>query len=682
MKLLVTGGCGFIGSNFIRYMLKKYHSYKIINLDKLTYCGRRENLKDIEKDKRYRFVKGDICDGKLVSRLMKDCDAVLNFAAESHVDRSINDASDFIRTNVHGAHVLLDTAKKYRLKKFVQVSCYDNKTRALTTEGLKTYRELKKGDKVFSLNPTTREIEIKPIEKVIIQSYKGKMIHFNNQRVDLLVTPNHNMFIMNTNKKKMIIEAAEKSSKRSIFYMPEGYWEGKNNEWFNVKGHGKVRTEDLMYILGVFIGDGFTAYQKKEMETKTGLDRKKYLKKCRDEMTGCFRILPKEGNHKTICHSYRIFFDIPIKDKCRIKVEKTLSRLGIRYSCHKGKAGEHLYFASKPYLNFFNQCGKGAHNKHIPKWALNYSPKYLKCLLDGLMDSDGHKGRIYHTVSKKLAYGIAELCVKLNLKPVVRKRHSVSFFKGRKIEGDCYYVFVATTAKSISRHKNKLIAYDDKIWCLKVKDNKNFLVERSGRFDFCGNTDEVYGSIQRGSFKETRLLHPNSPYAASKASGDLLALAYYETFKLPVIITRSSNNFGPYQFPEKVMPLFITNLLENKKVPLYGDGLNVRDWLYVLDNCRAIDMVLRKGKPGEIYNIGGNYEIPNIRLTRTILKLLGKTYSMIKYVPDRLGHDRRYSLDSTKIKRLGWKPTKDFNMAIKETIEWYKNNESWWKKLK
>ena len=317
MKLLVTGGCGFIGSNFIRYMLKKYRSYKIINLDKLTYCGRRENLKDIEKDRRYGFVKGDICNKKLVNRLTKGCDAVLNFAAESHVDRSISDAVNFVRTNVHGTQVLLDAAKKNKIKRFIQVS-----------------------------------------------------------------------------------------------------------------------------------------------------------------------------------------------------------------------------------------------------------------------------------------------------------------------------------------------------------------------------TDEVYGSIQRGSFNERSLLHPNSPYSASKAAGDHLALAYYTTFKLPVIVTRSSNNFGPYQFPEKVIPLFITNLLENKKVPLYGDGLNVRDWLYVLDNCKAIDVVLRKGRPGEIYNIGGSYEIPNIRLTRTILKLLGKTYSMIKYVPDRLGHDRRYSLDSTKIKRLDWRTTKDFSTAMKETIEWYENNKKWWKKLK
>lgn len=317
MKILVTGGCGFIGSNFIRQMLKKYPSYKIVNLDKLTYCGNPDNLRDIESDKRYAFIKGDICDKKAVEGAIKSCDAVINFAAESHVDRSISDASEFIRTNIHGVYTLLEAAKRHNIKRFIQIS-----------------------------------------------------------------------------------------------------------------------------------------------------------------------------------------------------------------------------------------------------------------------------------------------------------------------------------------------------------------------------TDECYGSINKGSFKETSPLRPNSPYSASKAGGDHLAMSYYKTFKLPVIITRSSNNFGPYQYPEKVIPLFITNLLESKLVPLYGDGMNVRDWLYVIDNCDAIGLILHKGRIGEIYNIGGSFEIPNIELTKIILKNLGKTDKMINYVPDRLGHDRRYSLDSSKVRKLGWKPSKSFDTAIKETINWYKSNTTWWQKLK
>jgi len=317
MKLLVTGGAGFIGSNFIRLIVNKYPDYKVVNLDKLTYCGNLANLKDIEKSKNYKFVKGDICDKKAVEEAMKGCDMVLNFAAETHVDRSIADAGVFVKTDVLGTYNLLEAARKFKIKKYIQAS-----------------------------------------------------------------------------------------------------------------------------------------------------------------------------------------------------------------------------------------------------------------------------------------------------------------------------------------------------------------------------TDEVYGSIEKGSFKENDNLNPNSPYAASKAGADMLVRSYIVTYKLPAVITRSSNNFGPYQYPEKVIPLFITNLLEGKKVPLYGDGLNVRDWIYVIDNCEAIDFIMHNGKEGEIYNIAGGNEIANIRLTKMILEGVGRDEGFIDYVKDRLGHDRRYSLDCSKINKLGWKPRFEFHKALKETIKWYKENESWWKKLK
>ena len=317
MRLLITGGCGFIGSNFIHHMIDAHPDYKIVNLDKLTYAGNKENLKDIERHKNYRFIKGDICDDKLANRISKGCDAVINFAAETHVDRSIKDPSDFVRTNVYGTYVLLEAVRKNKIGLFVQIS-----------------------------------------------------------------------------------------------------------------------------------------------------------------------------------------------------------------------------------------------------------------------------------------------------------------------------------------------------------------------------TDEVYGSIMTGEFKETDPLKPNSPYAASKASADLLCRSYFVTYKTPIVITRSSNNFGPYQYPEKVIPLFITNALENKKLPLYADGLNVRDWLYVEDNCMGISSVLRKGQAGEIYNIGGGMELPNIELTRLILKILGKPKSLIKFVKDRPGHDKRYALDCEKLKGLGWRPKNSFERSLEKTISWYLDNKKWWKKLK
>jgi dTDP-glucose 4,6-dehydratase len=196
------------------------------------------------------------------------------------------------------------------------------------------------------------------------------------------------------------------------------------------------------------------------------------------------------------------------------------------------------------------------------------------------------------------------------------------------------------------------------------------------------STDEVYGSIEEGSFVETDRLGPRSPYSSSKAGSDLIALSYEETYGLPVVVTRSSNNFGPYQFPEKVIPLFVTNLLDGRKVPLYGDGLNIRDWIYVEDNCAGVDLVLRKGEVGEIYNIGGGNETTNRDLTERVLALCGAGEEMIEYVTDRLGHDRRYSIDCTKARALGWAPARTLDEALAATVEWYRANRAWWEPLK
>lgn len=203
------------------------------------------------------------------------------------------------------------------------------------------------------------------------------------------------------------------------------------------------------------------------------------------------------------------------------------------------------------------------------------------------------------------------------------------------------------------------------------------------------STDEVYGTLGRGGyFTEKTPIAPNSPYSASKAGADLLTRSYFETYKLPTLITRCSNNYGPFQYPEKLIPFFISKLLNDEKVPVYGDGLNVRDWLYVYDHCGAIDTVLHKGKVGEVYNIGGHNEKTNIEITKIILKAMGRDESYIEYVKDRLGHDRRYAIDNTKIQtELGWQPSVTFEEGIKLTIDWYLNNQDWiksveYKKLK
>lgn len=314
MKILVTGGAGFIGSNFIHYMLKKYSDYQITNLDALTYAGNLENLKDIEKNQNYTFIKGNICDKNLVDKIVSDMDYVINFAAESHVDRSIKEPEIFIQSNIQGTQTLLNAARDHQITKYIQIS-----------------------------------------------------------------------------------------------------------------------------------------------------------------------------------------------------------------------------------------------------------------------------------------------------------------------------------------------------------------------------TDEVYGTLGKtGYFTETTPLSPNSPYSASKAGADLMVRAYHETFDLPINITRCSNNYGPYQFPEKLIPLMINNAQNNKPLPVYGDGKNIRDWLHVYDHCTAIDLVTHQGKTGEVYNIGGNNEQENINIVKLILKTLNKSEDLIKYVDDRLGHYRRYAIDSIKIqKELGWKPKYTFKEGIQETIQWYLNNQKW-----
>ncbi len=318
MRVLVTGGAGFIGSCFVKYILNKYSNYELINLDALTYCGNLDNLKEIENNSNYHFIKGNICDSKLVKEITKDVDFIVNFAAESHVDNSIKNPQIFIETNVKGTMNLLEAAKENHIKRFLQVS-----------------------------------------------------------------------------------------------------------------------------------------------------------------------------------------------------------------------------------------------------------------------------------------------------------------------------------------------------------------------------TDEVYGSLgSEGYFYETTPLAPNSPYSASKASADLLVRAYYETYKLPVVITRCSNNYGPYQYPEKLIPFFISKLLKDEKIPIYGDGMNIRDWLYVEDHCSAIDCVLHNAKDGEIYNIGGHNEKTNIEISHIILEIMGKNENYIEFVADRLGHDRRYAISNKKITtKLGWTPKVNFEEGIKNTINWYLNNQDWIKNI-
>ena len=695
-KIFVTGGAGFIGSAFVHQVLEETSDVEIINFDALTYAGNPENLEGLDET-RHKFIKGDITNrDEVFAALPDEADAIFNFAAESHVDRSINSASEFVLTNVLGTQILLDAARAKNVRRFLQVSCYDENTKALTKNGLKSFREIKAGDKVLSINENSGEIEEKTVEKVIVQNYEGKMIHFKTSLADLLVTPNHRMYYRQKGREGLSsikFDEAENIINKHNLYFPRGTWKGKNTETINIEEVGEVPIKELFYLCGVFIGDGFIATQKKKIASKSGLNKREADEFRRDAKTGRFgKVAVKVGTREfTESISWRIYFDIPRKDKARKRLERSLDALGINWKSHNNKSGEHIYVCSKQWTEFFSQFGRGFKNKHIPDWIFCYDSEILRCLFDGLIDSDGHyrpnRKPAYSTSSKRLVENICELGIKLGMSPRIRVRDaSASSYlakENREIRPstDAYIIYFRTENIGIGQRNYKEIDYQGKVWCVKVEDNKNLIVERNGILQFCGNTDEVMGSLpedENAFFTEDSPLEPNSPYAASKAAAEHFVRAAGETFGVDWVITRCGNNYGQRQFPEKLIPLMISNALNDEPLPVYGDGQNVRDWIFVEDHCRAIWLAYEKGKSSEIYNIGAENERKNIEVVKSILDELGKPHSLIKFVEDRLGHDRRYAIDAEKVKNeLGWKTRTSWEEGLKKTIRWYRENQDW-----
>jgi len=308
--------------------------------------------------------------------------------------------------------------------------------------------------------------------------------------------------------------------------------------------------------------------------------------------------------------------------------------------------------------------GAGFIGSHFVRCSLEKHPEYDVAVLDKLT----YAGRVenLHDVLDSVRFIHGDVCQPCDV--------------DKAING-CDMVFNFAAESHVDRSINEAGAFiNTNVWGTYV------LLEAARRYRIKRfiqiSTDEVYGSCLNGSFAEDDIANPSSPYAASKASADLMALSYVRTYGLPVLITRSSNNFGPYQYPEKLIPLFITNALEDKPLPVYGDGRNIRDWIYVQDNCAAIDFVSRDGTPGEIYNIAAKNERENLEIVDHILQLLKKPRNLIRFVKDRPAHDRRYSLDVTKMTALGWVSAAPFKEVLANTIEWYQKNEWWWKPLK
>ncbi len=310
--------------------------------------------------------------------------------------------------------------------------------------------------------------------------------------------------------------------------------------------------------------------------------------------------------------------------------------------------------------------GAGFIGSNFVRYMLKKYPTYRVIVLDALTYAGNRENLIDLEKNPRFFFFHGNICDRTVVENLVSNV-------------DVVVNFAAETHVDRSIHEAGSFAETDVIGTMVLLEAaKKYKIERYLQI----STDEVYGSIENGSFTETHPLQPNSPYSASKAGGDMMVRAYHKTYEVPTLITRASNNYGPYQYPEKLIPLFVTNAIDNKQVPLYGDGMNVRDWLYVDDHCSGVDYVLHHGVIGEIYNIGGGNEKPNVEITNLILKTLKKPDSLIKRVADRPGHDRRYSVDISKIAKLGWKPQFKFEDAIAETIGWYVKNESWWRKIK
>ena len=387
---------------------------------------------------------------------------------------------------------------------------------------------------------------------------------------------------------------------------------------------------------------------------------------------------------------------------------------------HKKKFYKNVYGLQVSNKNFFNylvkNCGKYCDGKYFPNWIFDINPKQREFFWQKLLEGDGTKDGRYSTTSYKLINQIGLLLA-------LQKRRFKVFEYDRKNYKRSWEIKTELSGQHIGLNSRKKIEINYKGWVydLEVDKTHNFVcgvgnvvchnthVDRSildsapfiktnilgtvnlldiarkysKRFHYI-STDEVFGSLgATGYFSEKSLYDPHSPYSASKASADHLVRAYFHTYGVPITITNCSNNYGPYQFPEKLIPLFVTNLLEGKKVPVYGDGLNVRDWLYVEDHCEVVDLVLHKGKIGETYCVGGNEERTNLEITHKILELLDFGEEKIKYVTDRKAHDKRYAIDASKIKKeLGWQPQHTFEEAMQKTVEWYKENQEWWKRIK
>jgi dTDP-glucose 4,6-dehydratase len=694
MKLLVTGGAGFIGSNFIRYVLQAHAEDRVVNLDKLTYAGNPANLADLAGDPRYSFVKGDICDAGLVREVMAGVDAVVNMAAESVV------ADTFIP--VHWGHgIKLVTAEEL-------FGSYAAK-RGAHRDGNDV--EIVEPDlPLFALAFRNGFGQWHKVTHITRHRYDGKVVQLRQKWGSVTVTPNHSVYDADarlvaalTNPELLAVRKmnVDRSRHRDHLDITLPHVKSVDGRLFapTAKGGGRprevwvqqvVKGEELlalMRLIGAYVAEGSAVFNR------------------------------ANGSWQVVISNTDLRFLEELGEDAKMFTNAACSITMRRWPhAHQLVFSSHVF-----YLLVTTLGGRHAHDKRVPDALYTLTEEFKHAFLDSYLRGDGNTQRYktvdtrrFTTASPRLAAGLGLLLSLMGLDysvsyrepaPPHRPSYSlniVSSYDARTTcdyrEHDyCGYVYDLTVEKAhnFAAGLGNIVVHNthvdrsiiDPIAFLRTNVlGVHALLEAVRELNVSRflhiSTDEVYGSIAEGSASETFPLRPTSPYSSAKAGGDLLALSYWETYRTPVVITRSSNNFGPYQYPEKVIPLFVTNAIDGEPLPLYGDGRNVRDWLYVVDNCEAIDLVLRGGRDGEVYNIGGGHEVENVALTRDILRLTARPSSLIRPVTDRPGHDRRYSVDCAKVRALGWAPRHAFADALAATVAWYRANEAWWRPLK
>ncbi len=670
MRLLITGGAGFIGSNFIRHILTAYPDYEVTNLDKLTYAGNLDNLKDVADSPRYRFIRGDICHSESVREAIHRADAAVHFAAESHVDRSIHAASEFIHTNVLGTQTLLDAAREARLSRFVLIStdevmgsceegryftessplrpnspyCLHPDTPVLMSDNTeKRIADVSIGDAVVSFNFESRRPVINQVlNKFVFDTSELMEVKVGTRRI--LCTPQHKFFVkrprrhgngrLDTRQDFLSLPMIEVSANN----LQDGDWLATTRRTVADKIESQTeRDHSFARFLGYFVGDG---YIKSHKDKRTGIVQK--------------RVLLADQKQ-----SFVEFYNSFLNSKGIIYKHKTKD-------CWFSLTGD---AATIRTLENLEGVTNKAIEKSLPSFLLSYDEEWIKQFMAGLFDADG-----------TIANAKIEICSHSPLflrqvKLLLARLGIHASISGSKIlvsDGKSVRQF-QTAIPSLKLKSLPLVTTgsqrtneDDIVWQPIKKPRSMFCSQKVYDLEVANDHNYVI---------EQNIISHNS---ASKAAAEHLARAARVTFGLDVVTTRASNNYGPYQFPEKLIPLMITNAMEDRELPVYGDGMNVRDWLYVEDCCRAIDAVLHRGKSGEVYNIGSRAEKTNLEVVRALLDLADKPHSLIRFVTDRLGHDRRYATDPAKIEtELGWKPQETFESGLEKTVRWYEANPQW-----